>query len=200
MEEVRELKNVLEKVEGKIIAAEKIYAALNFGVWLVVMSVFFVLLRAVELGRAGTALYWGAAMGVGIYASARLWKRVATIRGTPGGGKKTGAGIALSWVMGSIVGWFVIPSVSTIGVSEDARFGVGFLVFIGLSLLGEWLVIGRKSREYEMIPSFLLPLLGIPAAWNIEKAAILWAGFLVAASYSITITLYLYSAFKAIER
>ncbi len=200
MEDVKELKDVLERVEGKLIAAEKIYAALNFGIWVVVMSLFFVLLGALELGRAWSALYWGAAMAVGIYASVRLWKRVATIRGIPGGGKKTGAGIALSWVIGSIVGWFVVPSVSTIGVSEDARFAVGFLVFIGLSLLGEWLIIGRKSREYEMIPSFLLPLLGIPVAWNIKEAAILWAGFLVAASYGITILLYLYSAFRAIER
>ena len=200
MEEVRELKSVLERVEGKLIAAGKIYGAINFGVWLVAMSLFFVLLGVFKVNTLMSVAYWGVAILLGVYASVRLWERMKHLSGTLKGNKTGALGIGLSWAIGSLIGWWAIPSMTDIGVSGDSRLAVGFLTFIGLSLLGQWLVMTGGRGEYEMVPSFLIPFLSIPLAMGMERGAMLWAGFVVAFSYGITVLLYLYSAFKAIER
>ena len=44
VEEVRDLKDVLERVEGKLIAAGKMYGAMNFGAWLSVMLFYYVII------------------------------------------------------------------------------------------------------------------------------------------------------------
>lgn len=200
MEEVEELRQVLERVEGKIIAAANVYGAMNFTIWLVAMSLFFVLLGFGLSNPTGALIYWGSAIILGVYASVKLWRRIERLAGTEKGREAGAVGIGVSWAIGSFIGWWVIPNMTNIGVSEDSRLAVGFLVFIGLSLLGQWLVMGGGKWHREMIPSFLLPFLAIPRAMEIERAAILWAGFVVVVSYGLTVLLYLYSAFKAIER
>ncbi|WP_297519665.1 hypothetical protein [Thermococcus sp.] len=200
MEEAKELKSVLERVEGKLIAAGKIYGAMNFAIWLVVMSLFFVLFGVFNINILISVAYWGVAMLIGVYASVKLWERIKRLGGTPKGGRAGALGIGLSWAIGSLIGWWVIPSITEIGVSEDSRLAVGFLAFIGLSLLGQWLVMTRGKSEYEMVPSFLIPFLTIPVVIGMKNWAMTWAGFVVAFSYGLTVLLYLYSAFKAIER
>ncbi len=200
MEEVRELKEALERVEGKIIAAANVYGAMNFAFWLVAMSLFFVIIGLAGAGPGVSVAYWGTAIILGIYVSIKLWERIERLAGPQGGSRVGALMIGLSWAVGSIIGWWVIPSMTNIGVNAGARLAVGFLTFIGVSLLGQWLVMGGGKGHYEMIPSFLFPLLVIPVAVNMEKGAMVWAGFVVAFSYGLTVLLYLYSAFKAIER
>jgi hypothetical protein len=198
MEEVRELKGVLEKVEGKIIAAANVYGAMNFAYWLAVMAFFYVILGFAEMG-IWQLLYWLTAVIVGIYVSGSLWKRIERLGGAEGDGRWFLL-IGLAWGIGAVVGWWLIPAKTTIGVNEEARLAVGFLTFIGLSLLGQWMVMGRGKAHYEMVPSFLVPFLGIPFALGMEKGAMVWAGYVVATGFTLTVLLYLYSAFKAVER
>jgi hypothetical protein len=198
MEEVRELKGVLEKVEGKIIAAANVYSAMNFAYWLAVMAFFYVLLGFAEPGTWGLA-YWLTAVGLGIYVSGGLWKRIERLEGA-GGEKKWVLLLGLTWGIGAMVGWWLIPAKTAIGLNEEARLAVGFLTFIWLSLLGQWLILGRGREHYEMVPSFLVPFLGMPFALGMEKGAMVWAGYVVATGFTLTILLYLYSAFKAVER
>nr|WP_297501270.1 hypothetical protein [Thermococcus sp.] len=200
MEEVRELKETLERVEGKIIAAANVYGAMNFAFWLVAMSLFFVIIGLAGAGPRLSVAYWGTAIAIGVYVSAKLWGRMERLTGPREGSKLGALGIGLSWAIGATIGWWIIPDMTSIGINAETRLAVGFLTFIGLSLLGQWLVMSTGKRHYEMIPSFLFPLLAIPVAVNMGKGAMVWAGFVVAVSYGITILLYLYSAFKAIER
>ncbi len=204
MEEVKELREVLEKVKGKLIAAGKIYGAMNFAFWLSVMSLYYVLEGIRNMMGVASALYWGAAIMIGIPLTIKIWNRlerlyIAFHPESKRAGKGTALLIAVSWIIGSVIGWIVIPSMTSIGVNTNARIGVGFLSFIGISILGEWLLQSR-GREVEMIPAFLLPFLAIPIAWNMESGVMVWAGFIVAAGFGLTILLYLYSAFRAIER
>jgi len=206
MEEVRELKSVLEKVEGKLIAAGKIYGAMNFALWLSVMTVYYVLNGLGKLTGLASPLYWGIAVLVAIPVTLKIWNRLKGLYLTfyqdvdEGESKKLAVLIGLAWVAGSILGWVAIPSIPWVGVNAGARLGVGFLSFIGVSLLGQWLALTGGRGEYEIVPSFTLPLLAIPVAWRMESGAIVWAGFVVAAGFSLTILWYLYSAFRAIER
>ncbi|AEH24037.1 hypothetical protein [Pyrococcus yayanosii] len=204
MEEVRELKEVLERVEGKLIAAGKIYAAINFAFWLLVMAIYYVVIGLTELPGWANGLYWGSAVVVAIFFIGKVWGRfVKLYRAVEKGGEIGRAWIlpiVASWMIGSVIGWGIIPRTS-MAVNETARLAVGFLTFIGISLLGQWLVLtGGHWREREMIPSFLLPLLAVPIAWKMENGAIVWAGFVVTVGFTATVLLYLYSAFRAIER
>ncbi|NJE08435.1 hypothetical protein E3E31_07845 [Thermococcus sp. M39] len=202
MEEVRELKNVLERVEKKLIAASKMYAAMNFAFWLVVMLLYYILINIVEMPGWADGIYWGGAIGVAIWFTGKIWRKFAELVAATGRkasiGTLPGILILASWIVGSTVGWIIIPRTS-IAVNEGARLAVGFLTFIGLSVFGQWLVFFKYGEaEKEMIPAFLVPFLGIAIAWNMKSGAMTWAGFVVALGFSVTVLWYLYSAFKTL--
>ena len=204
MEEVTELRNVLERVEGKLIAAGKIYGAMNFGVWSSIMLLYYVMLGIFDISWQFNLIYWPLGFAVAMVFTGRIWKRLKRLGRVTGreieGSKTSGILVMASWITGIILGWGIIPRMG-VGVSEGAALAVGFLSFITLSIFGMWLVFARYSGvEREIIPSFLIPAMGIPIVWNMETGAMVWAGFTVALSFALTILWYLYSAFKAIER
>ncbi|WP_297514196.1 hypothetical protein [Thermococcus sp.] len=204
MEEVTELRNVLERVEGKLIAAGKIYGAMNFGVWSSIMLLYYVMLGIFDISWQFNLIYWPLGFAVAMVFTGRIWKRLKRLGRVTGreieGSKTSGILVMVSWITGIILGWGIIPRMG-VGVSEGAALAVGFLSFITLSIFGMWLVFARYSGvEREIIPSFLIPAMGIPIVWNMETGAMVWAGFTVALSFALTILWYLYSAFKAIER
>lgn len=204
MQEVRELKNVLERVEGKLIAAGKLYGAMNFGVWLSVMLFYYSIIGVADIPWQFNLIYWPVAFIVAMGFTGRVWKRLQRL-GRVTGRKveisgKGGILIALSWITGIILGWGVIPHMSP-GVNAEASMAVGFLSFIAFSVFAMWLVFARYGRiEREIIPAFLIPATGIPIAKGMETGAMAWAGFLVGLGFSLAVLAYIYSAFKAIER
>ena len=205
MEDVKELKDVLEKVEGKLVAAGKVYSAMNFAFWLTVMTIYYVLEGVVNMRGGASAVYWGGAILIGIPLTIRIWRRLERLcaafhPGARRAGRGTAAQITLAWILGSVIGFFIIPSMTSVGVSPDARFATGLLSFISIAILSQWLLTTAGRGEFEMIPAFTLPALAIPVVWNMESGAILWAGFVIAAGFSITVLWYIYSAFKAIAR
>ncbi len=203
MEDVKALRETLERVEGRLIAAGKVYGAMNYAVWLMVMAGYYVLAGAIGYGPVISTLYWITGAGTAAYITMKIWGRYTSLHRNFGSELKAsrtaGLVILTVWITGAIIGFVLIPS-SSIGANADARFGVGLLTFIGLSLLGQWLVMTGGKGEFEMVPAALLPLLGIPIAWNLQEGATVWAGFLITLGFGTTILLYLYSAFKAIER
>jgi len=204
MEEVKELREVLERVEGKLIAAGKMYGAMNFGVWLSVMLLYYVVLGILDVPWQFNLVYWPVAFVVATSFTGRVWDRLKRLGKAVDreieASKTSGILVMASWITGIILGWGIIPRMG-VGASEGAALAVGFLSFITLSIFGMWLVFARYSGvEREIIPSFLIPAMGIPIAWNMETGAMVWAGFTVALSFTLTILWYLHSAFKAIER
>ncbi|ASJ02079.1 hypothetical protein A3L09_01760 [Thermococcus profundus] len=201
MEDVRELKNVLERVEGKLIAAEKIYTAMNFSGFLAVLTLFYVILKFFHGGTAFSIAYWATATILVVAFTSKVWKRIVIISGIKRDPrKKIGWEITGAWIAGAMLGWVLVPSLNP-GVNEEAGLAVGFLSFISVSLLGQWGILRRCYKaENEMVPAFLIPALAIPLAWRMKSGAMVWAGFVVSLGFAATILLYLHSAFKAVER
>ena len=206
MEDVKELKNVLERVEGRLIAAGKMYGAMSFGVWLSVMLLYYSIIGILNPSWQFNIIYWPIAFITAMSFTGRVWKRLQRL------GKVTGREIessttgdiliAASWITGLVLGWVVIPMIGP-GVTEEATLATGFLSFISFSVFAMWLVMAGfnpKNGEREILPAFLIPAIGIPVAVNMEAGAMAWAGFLVGLGFSLTVMLYIYSAFKAIER
>lgn len=204
MEEVKELKDVLEKVEGKLIAAGKMYGAMNFGAWLCVMLFYYVLVGLFDIPWQFNLVYWPAGLFVAISFTGRAWrmfKRLGEVTGEKVEISKSGGVLVLaSWVAAVIIGWGILPRLG-LGVNGEASSAMGLLTFVTLGVLGMWLVFAKYGgAEREMIPAFLFPATGVLLARGMESGAMVWAGFLVAFGFSITIMWYIYSAFKAVKR
>ncbi|NJE76710.1 hypothetical protein [Thermococcus sp. ES12] len=204
MEDVKELKEVLERVEGRLIAAGKMYGAMSFGAWLSVMLLYYVIIGVFDLPWQFNIVYWPVAFMLAMGFTGRIWRRLQKLGMVTGKEVESsttgGILIAVSWITGIALGWGVIPRLNP-GVNPEASLAVGFLSFITFSIFGMWLVFAKYSGvEREIIPSFLIPALGIALAAKMESGAMVWAGFLVALGFSLSVMLYIYSAFKAIER
>ena len=195
MEEVKALRETLERVEGKLIAAGKMYGAMSFAVWLVILMLYYVILALVKPSWQFNVLYWPIAFALAMKFSGDIWKRFTRLAGIEES-RKEGIKIALVWLLGFILGWVVLPPMLNRPI--DTEIGLALLTFISFSVGGMFLVAMRSERE--MIPAFAVPALLIPVTYNMEAGASLMAGFGVGLGYSITVLLYLYSAFKAIER
>ncbi len=200
-DDVRALKSMLERIEGKIIAAEKMYDAMYFAYWLIAMVGYYLLMPFFQgYLLMLSAVYWPIAVVLSFTVGARTTRMMRNMRESNGGhainSRVLGFMILASWLLGAFIGWFIIPSLH-FGVNDESSLAVGFLSFIGISILGMWLsneVCKVKSRE--MIPSFLLAFLGVPVVIGMTTWSMSWAGFLVAMGFSITVFLYLYNAFR----
>lgn len=203
MDEVSDLKNVLEKIEGKLIAARKMYVAMTFAFWLIIMLLYYVIFPYVKVSPLFTAIYWIVAIGIYFWISSIILKNYARLNNSSNhlSKKHTGMFIAISWIVGSFIGWFLIPNLK-VDVNSLSLLASGFLSFISISMFGEWLWFQycyRRWNNIEMIPAFVIPAAGIPFALNMGNDSMVWAGFIVALAFSITIFWYLYSAFKSIR-
>ncbi|NPA74636.1 MAG: hypothetical protein GXO25_00970 [Euryarchaeota archaeon] len=201
MNEVNDLKDVLDRIEGKLIAASKIYSAMNFAVWGAVMLLYYVLGAFVGFGTVFTIIYWSAGAAVAFWSTSYVWSRMKALwtkDGSENGcGRSMGVLIFLSWIAGSAIGWWLIPSMVPLNCATE----IGLLSFIAISVFGMWLVMelyGAKERE--MLPAFLVPIAGIFSIALVQEKTMLIAGVIIALGFLLTIILYLYSAFRAIER
>jgi hypothetical protein len=71
---------------------------------------------------------------------------------------------------------------------------------IAISVFGMWLsFLIYGIRDNEIIPAFVLPALGIPAVYGLSSGAIVAGGFFIALGFTLTVVLYLYSAFRVVE-
>lgn len=202
-ENMEELKEVLERVEGKLIAAEKIYLALQFQVWVVIMTFYYLIigpLKTVPWQLA--AVYWTLALVVFAYFTGLVWKKLSMLYLASNKTLKTsrafGASMALSWVVGAIVGGILIPKYTPFDTSPQSKLAVGYLTFIGLAVFGMFITFMHfaKKVEKEMIPAFLVPGLAIPIIPKIAEGAMAYAGFAVALGFTLTVFAYIYNAFK----
>lgn len=204
MEEVRELKDVLERVEGRLIAAGKMYGAMNFGAWLSVMLFYYTIIGVFKPSWQFNLVYWPVAFIAAMGFTGKVWRRLQRLGRVTGRKAEVsttgGILITLAWITGIVLGWGVIPGMH-LGVNAEASMAVGFLSFIAFSVFAMWLVFAKYGGiEREIVPAFLIPAMGVPVARGMESGAMAWAGFLVGLGFSLAVLLYIYSAFKAIER
>jgi len=76
MEDVKELKEVLERVEGRLIAAGKMYGAMSFGAWLSVMLLYYVIIGVFDLPWQFNIVYWPVAFMLAMGFTGRIWRRL----------------------------------------------------------------------------------------------------------------------------
>jgi len=171
-----------------------------------IMLLYYVIIGLLNPSWKFNLVYWPAGFMLAMLFTGKIWKRLKRLGRVTGREIKSSTLgrilIGLSWGLGFIIGWVLIPRLDP-GVNLESNLATGFLTFIALSVLAMWLVFARfdpRETEREIIPAFLLPAIGIPCAMKMEAGAITWAGFIVALSFTLTILWYLYSAFKAIER
>lgn len=128
MEEVRDLKDVLERVERKLIAAGNMYGAMNFGVWLSVMLFYYVIIGMFRPPWQFNLIYWPPALIVAMSFTGRVWKRLQRLERVTGREVEVsttrGILITLAWITGIILGWGVISRMS-LGVNGEANMPWG---------------------------------------------------------------------------
>ena len=204
MEDIAHLREVLDRIENKLLAASKIYSALQFQLWVVIMTLYYIMTSFMkDVPWQFTAIYWTVGFVIFIYCSSIIWKKLQNLHDTAGKGMKNpaafGWSIAASWIVGSIVGWALVPNLLK-PVYPELAVGIGYLVFIGLSVLGMFLAFlhFEKRVEREMLSAFLIPLAGIAGISTMYVHPMVYAGFVVALGFSITVVLYIYAAFKTL--
>jgi hypothetical protein len=210
---IDELKEALERIEEKLISAEKVYSAMQFQIWLVAMILYYLIISPFRyVPWQLTATYWILAFIVFAYFSSRILKRLINLLGSYGKDMKSspafGMGIALSWTCGLVIGWVLVPKAIS-GVMElHQSIAVGFLSFISISVFGMFVTFlyFAKSFEREMIPAFLIPALTIPTIGSIQvptigniPTSVVYAGLSVGLAFSLTVLAYLISAFRVIR-
>ena len=207
-----ELREVLERIEEKLISAGKIYSAIQFQIWLVAMVLYYLIIGLLStVPWQLTAAYWILAFIVFAYFSSKIWRRLVNLFRSygkaTGSSPSFGLGITLSWIAGSVIGWVLIPSlVSASLVSAPLNplqsIAIGFLSFISISVFGMFLTFFYFARSFEgeMIPAFLIPAAAIPVVLlESIQASMVYAGFIITFSFSLTVIAYLFSAFKALR-
>ncbi len=195
-ENLEELKVVLKRVVNKILATEKICIALNFQVWIVIMSGYYLIIAPLEkIPIWLTLCYWITGAVVFVYISRSIWRK-ATLLISEGNIRKINIGILISWIIASILGWFLVPSV--LDAQFLQRLAVGLLSFLSLGVFGMIITIylNTKKIAVEMIPATAIPALLIPAVFLVKGNPMDFAGMCAVFSYGTTVILYIYRAFK----
>ncbi len=201
MEEVPNLRKVLDRVENKLIASGKVYVAMSFVFWMIIMLLYFLIFPNVKLPLWTTAVYWAAGILIYLWFSSIIFRYYRRLR-APLNRKvfrRTGIFIGLSWAIGGFVGMGIIPDLS-VGINSITMFSIGYLSFISISVFGEWLTF--RGSDLEMIPAIVIPIVGIPLALYLSSSGtnpFFWAVLVVSLAFSSTILSYLYSAFKLIR-
>ncbi len=191
-----ELESVLERVEGKLILSRKVYAALTYQIWLVIMAGYYLLIGPMQsLSPIYSAIYWGAGIFIYFFASAKIFRKMAPLWNSRGS-RGFSYGFALSWLIAAAIGWFVIPYY--LSLPFLSALTVGFLSFIALANLGMILSVysAYGSLEREMIPGTIIPAAMILVIPYLSVNPMYYAGMAVVAGYGLCVVLYLYSAFR----
>ncbi|NJE25650.1 hypothetical protein E3E22_03240 [Thermococcus sp. MV5] len=202
---MEELKAVLERVEEKLIAVGKIYVAMQFQVWVVIMVFYYLIIGPLKtIPWQLTAIYWTLAFGVFAYFTKIIWERIVKLHLSAGRKMESssafGWAITLSWISGFAVGWIAIPKYLSETFESLVALGIGYLIFISWAVFGMFLAFWHfgKRLEKEMIPAFLIPALAIPLIPKVANVAMVYAGFAVAFAFGLTALAYIYSAFKTL--
>jgi len=195
-EDLEELKEVLKRVVGKILATEKILHSLNFQIWIVIMSGYYLIIAPLEKIPVWlTICYWTVGTIVFIYITRSVWRRVSLLI-SEGNIRGINVGILISWIIASILGWFLVPSM--LDAQFLQRLAVGLLSFLSLGVLGMMITIylNTKRIAIEMIPAAAIPALLIPAVFFVKGNPMDFAGMCAVFSYGTTVIIYIYRAFK----
>ncbi len=195
-----ELEEVLKKVENKLILSRKVYAALTYQVWIVIMAGYYLLIGVIESNYfVYTAIYWVIGFIIYFIISGMIIKRIKSLWGNSKSSRKHIIGISLSWIIASVIGWFAVPNcLLSAGLEYFQALAIGLLSFISLANLGMIISVKISYHKFEpeMYPGTLIPALSIPLILYVDVNPMYYAGMAVVVGYGLTVVLYLYNTFK----
>ncbi len=196
--EVEELRDVLRRISGKILATKNVCIAMNFQIWIVIMAGYYILIAPLKYIPVWLTLcYWSAGATIFACVSRSFWRR-ASLLISDEDSRSINVGIMISWIVAAILGWFVIPSM--IEGEFLQRLAIGLLSFLSIAVAGmiATIYLGTRKVAVEMIPAALIPILLIPVV-PLVKNPMNFAGMGVVFSYGTTVILYIYRAFKVAD-
>jgi len=191
------MKDILERVEKKMIMGGKIYSAMSFQFWVVVLAGYYVISYAIKDYGITTMVYWTSAGIFFIYLMRKIWKKIVQLYEA----KRSYRGIeVVTWLIAAFVGWFLIPWILQTKIGFLVSLAIGLLSFIFLGIIGMLLTyhLITKRWEKELLPGAFIPLILMPLLFFISIDLMYYAGMIVVLAYGITVFLYLYDAFKYI--
>ncbi len=193
---MKELESVLEKVESKLLLSRKVYAALTYQIWLVIMAGYYLLIGPMHsVSTLYPVIYWTVGIVIYFILSEKIIRRIEALWSEEKS-LKYGYGFTASWLIAAILGWFIIPLY--LPLPFLSALSVGLLSFIALANLGMILsiYIAHRSVEWEMLPGTMIPAAMIPTIPYLSVNPMYYAGMAVVAGYGLCVVLYLYSAFR----
>ncbi|AAL81213.1 hypothetical protein PFDSM3638_05455 [Pyrococcus furiosus DSM 3638] len=168
MEGVKELKEVLDKVEKKLMATFHIYTALIYSAWLAGMGGY---LLVFFLAPKYTGIYWPITIALIILVTVKVYNKYLKVEASEG---KVSYGWIIGWIIGGVA----------FGLLGDAR---GLASMIALGHLGMYM----SFRENSMLIPLLVILTFVSPTWELATA-------LIILTYSVVTLINLYKTFRVI--
>ncbi len=196
------MKEVIEKIEKKLIASSKIYAAMNYGIWAVILIIYEVIYVPLIIYKPTEAwftahppyagviigVFWTVAVIFLVYVNVIAWKKIKQLK-VEMVSKSRRHSIIVGWVVGAAFFW--LPML----IHASWASSLGFLLFIISGNIGIYLC----CRNYESFATIFSAIIAIPFIFfaSLDMAWFLAVGF-VAGGYAISTMLYLWSTFKLV--
>ncbi len=193
MEEVRDLKDVLERVEEKLVVVRYVHIAVAFVYWSTVLASFYILLSVVRRMDWLTGMaFWLSA--VAVYYP--VWSRTKRILGL---NFRTFSYKILLPLAITVSICFWLPNYLVKFTSFERAIGVTILCSVSLYLLVVAIVVGARRGRFptELIPP-ILSFIFVPAVLTVGDP-ITFAGFVIVTTYGITALTCLFKAINVVE-
>ena len=197
------MKEVIEKIEKKLIASSKIYAAMNYGIWAAILIIYEIMFVPLFIYKptevwfsthppyAGimVGVFWTIAIGFLVYVNKIAWKKMKQLN-VEKSSKYNSHPMIIGWVIAAV--FFVLPSLL---IHASWAYSLGFLLFIITGNIGIYIC----CRNYESFASIASAIIAIPFIFfvSLDMAWFLAIGF-VAGGYAISTMLYLWSTFRLV--
>ena len=202
---MEEMKNVLEKVEKKLIASSQVYAGMNYIAWTIVLSVYQLIFLGVYFNRGVyewlwthpiyegiiMGLFWGISALFIVYVNVILWKKMKHLTQR---NKKKEREEEITMIAGWIIAGILFGILPMI-IHEPWSAAFSFLLFIISGNSG----IAIGFRDYKATMPVITSLIAIPftIVGSIDASWFIAIQF-VTVGYALSTILYLWNTFKLV--
>ncbi len=190
---MEELRDVLERVEGKLVVVRYVHAAIAFVYWVTVLAIFYTVVGVVGRVEYRTALaFWL----ISILFYYPIWNRSKRLLGLNFRkfALKVGIPLALILILSPWITSFLMGF-----TSPDRAIGIGILCSISGYLLIVAVVVKLRWGRFpkEMIPA-ILTFAFSPLVLIVENP-LMFIGYAIMTTYCITALIYLIKAIGVVE-
>ncbi len=193
MEDIRGLKDVLERVEGKLVVVRYVHVALAFVYWATVLAIFYLILDIVKrIGEPTAIAFWLSA--VMLYYP--IWSRTKKILGL--NFRAFAFKIVIPLLLVIVLNFWIVSSLMTF-MSPDRATSVGLLCSISMYLLIVALIVKARRGRFpkEMLPA-ILSFAFIPMIFSVDDPLV-FIGYVIMTTYGISALICLIRAISVVE-